>query len=306
MVFLHNQPFSFLFFFFFQTRRVPTTHAKMVVLVPWLQTDTPASVQECTLESIVNQVRLYLCWNVTVTLVVNYTRVTMAMYSMAVSTTCKHIRMHHVNSIHTHSMLASGTHAPRQQHSHLLHVSIRYACITSTACFLVHLLLLSTSENPISKTFHLVEMGTQYTSILILKLERQQEVHMLLGRRRTNSSVFLQASYSGAGVVHHVSLGLLGSICMSVWSGMSMNEPLLVIGSASTMFGMRPGTVGLVGRGWRSLICCSSPGCTRNFHGWADKYSESSSQSFSACPFSYSNPCITSVNASHLLTDSTT
>ena len=50
----------------------------------------------------------------------------MAMYSTALSTTCKHIRMHHVNSIHTHSMLASGTHAPRQQHSHLLHFSIRY------------------------------------------------------------------------------------------------------------------------------------------------------------------------------------
>ena len=36
-------------------------------------------------------------------------------------TLCEHqVRMHHVNSIHTYSMLASGTHASHQQHSLLL------------------------------------------------------------------------------------------------------------------------------------------------------------------------------------------
>ena len=39
------------------------------------------------------------------------------------------------------------THAPHQQHSHLLHVDIKYACITSTAFTFAHLLLLSTTAN---------------------------------------------------------------------------------------------------------------------------------------------------------------
>ena len=35
------------------------------------------------------------------------------------------------------------------------------------------------------------------------------------------------------------------------------------------MFDLRLETVGLVGRGWRSLLCCSSRGCSWNFHGRA-------------------------------------
>ena len=38
-------------------------------------------------------------------------------------------------------------HAPHQQHSHLLHVGIKYACITSTAFTFAHLLQLSTTAN---------------------------------------------------------------------------------------------------------------------------------------------------------------
>ena len=49
---------------------------------------------------------------------VNYARVTT--YSMSVSTTPTHLRMHHINSIHTCSMLASNTHASHQQPSLLL------------------------------------------------------------------------------------------------------------------------------------------------------------------------------------------
>ena len=42
------------------------------------------------------------------------------MYSMSVSTTRTHIHMHHINSIHTCSMLVSNTHASHQQPSLLL------------------------------------------------------------------------------------------------------------------------------------------------------------------------------------------
>ena len=44
------------------------------------------------------------------------------------------------------------THAPHEQHSHLLHVGIKYACITSTAFTLAHLLLLLATAN--QPSFH--------------------------------------------------------------------------------------------------------------------------------------------------------